>query len=840
MAFKTRQGTEAQRLLLSGTSTPASGEPLWVTDYKKYYMGDGVTVGGIFIGPGVASGTSVLFDVITCTTLITTGSSVWTPSLHATAMTATSITTTGITASTVSATTYSGITAPMISGSPSTVSPYYFGWSGSSAFAFGNHLTVSNTQLISANPTIFLNVTGSAKWGIECDRANNNLNIYAGSAHGGNVNLTYGNMYVTNSLSATTLCATTIYSGGVNIATLWGSVTGITVHSGLTGLLNNDHPQYRLTANTIPASSVTSGTFAGSGVDFTFPRYVYADTVVLSGDNIYINTGNRNSAGGLYVAASPNTAGNFYYVTSTTSWQTSEKMNLLNTLKATTISGSSFVSGSTNLSSIFAPVAHTHSATAITSGTFGSGTFVFPGNVSASSLSATTIVSPIISGNSYYGNVKVVTKSGTTHVFSQSADTSDGRAYSLSSALSLAQSGDTVIVGPGNYNSIDILKTGVNYYFEPGSIIEYTGSTATKAIFDTNSASTNNIIGGCGTFINSGNSATSSGRVVFGINSNSSVKINCDKIEAANGVAIRTSGVDQQRVDVFANEIYSKDGTIDNVAPMSTIFVKSNIIRSSSGYAIEQDGGTTIINSSIVESSSALPPLAWGSSGVMKLYNCEIVCSSGVACSEGSMSTSGIQLYNCTIDSSASPQCTGKITLSNCVSKDGAQLTSDDTINLLDGNHPQYRLTASTISASQITTGSFGSGSFIFPDSVSASTYSGIVHTKSMTVPSPTATENIPMWYTNRAITFTKIQAVVRGTGTPTVTWWLGQDIDRSASPADPILFEVVSSGATSGTTYTSFAAANVPANNWVLFYTTATGGTSVNDFHITLEYKED
>jgi hypothetical protein len=42
-----RQGTDTERLLI----TPASGEPIWTTDSQKFYIGDGATVGGDFVGP---------------------------------------------------------------------------------------------------------------------------------------------------------------------------------------------------------------------------------------------------------------------------------------------------------------------------------------------------------------------------------------------------------------------------------------------------------------------------------------------------------------------------------------------------------------------------------------------------------------------------------------------------------------------------------------------------------------------------------------------------------------------------------------------------------------------
>lgn len=140
-------------------------------------------------------------------------------------------------------------------------------------------------------------------------------------------------------------------------------------------------------------------------------------------------------------------------------------------------------------------------------------------------------------------------------------------------------------------------------------------------------------------------------------------------------------------------------------------------------------------------------------------------------------------------------------------------------------DHPQYLTEARLTGTSH--------------DSISASTYSGITMTKSLTLLSPTASENFPLWYTNRAITLTKMQVVLRGTGTPTVTWEMAYDTVRDAAPGTQVMAGTVSSGTSNGTTYTSFSTANIPANNYLLFYTTATGGTLVNDFHMTIEYKE-
>ncbi len=47
-----RRGVEAQRALI----TPDVGEPLFTTDNKQLFIGDGATAGGLFVGGGSASG----------------------------------------------------------------------------------------------------------------------------------------------------------------------------------------------------------------------------------------------------------------------------------------------------------------------------------------------------------------------------------------------------------------------------------------------------------------------------------------------------------------------------------------------------------------------------------------------------------------------------------------------------------------------------------------------------------------------------------------------------------------------------------------------------------------
>lgn len=60
MAIRIRRGTDAQRAV----TTFLDGEIIWTTDTFKFYVGDGVTVGGVLIGPISSSGiTSVNTDI---------------------------------------------------------------------------------------------------------------------------------------------------------------------------------------------------------------------------------------------------------------------------------------------------------------------------------------------------------------------------------------------------------------------------------------------------------------------------------------------------------------------------------------------------------------------------------------------------------------------------------------------------------------------------------------------------------------------------------------------------------------------------------------------------------
>lgn len=109
---------------------------------------------------------------------------------------------------------------------------------------------------------------------------------------------------------------------------------------------------------------------------------------------------------------------------------------------------------------------------------------------------------------------------------------------------------------------------------------------------------------------------------------------------------------------------------------------------------------------------------------------------------------------------------------------------------------------------------------------------------KSITIESPTATEDISMFFTSEAVTITKIAAVSVGT-TPSLTYTIRHSTDRSAAGNEVVTSGSTTTSTTTGDVVTSFNDATVPANSWVWLETTSSSGTVTNT-SITIIYEKD
>lgn len=110
-------------------------------------------------------------------------------------------------------------------------------------------------------------------------------------------------------------------------------------------------------------------------------------------------------------------------------------------------------------------------------------------------------------------------------------------------------------------------------------------------------------------------------------------------------------------------------------------------------------------------------------------------------------------------------------------------------------------------------------------------------NSKSITIESPTADDAITIFRTNRAITITKLVAVIVG-GTSAV-FTVRHSTDRSATGNEAVTGGSTCSSTTTGTVVTSFNDATVPIDSFVWVDMGTITGT-VTQFHLTVFYTED
>lgn len=108
-----------------------------------------------------------------------------------------------------------------------------------------------------------------------------------------------------------------------------------------------------------------------------------------------------------------------------------------------------------------------------------------------------------------------------------------------------------------------------------------------------------------------------------------------------------------------------------------------------------------------------------------------------------------------------------------------------------------------------------------------------------ITVEDPTSSENICMGFTFSAITVTEVQAVVKGSATPSVTIDPSHSTDRSAAGNDILNAATAITNTTTGQNLTSFDDATIPADSWIWMISTAQSGT-VDEMTVTIKYTID
>jgi hypothetical protein len=111
-------------------------------------------------------------------------------------------------------------------------------------------------------------------------------------------------------------------------------------------------------------------------------------------------------------------------------------------------------------------------------------------------------------------------------------------------------------------------------------------------------------------------------------------------------------------------------------------------------------------------------------------------------------------------------------------------------------------------------------------------------HEKSLTVESPTSSENIGFFFTEVPITVSQVNDVVRGSGGPSVTWNVRHAPTRDAGAPNSLFAANRATTSTTGAEATSgFDDPTIPAGSWVWFITSAVAGT-VNELTVTLRFR--
>jgi len=102
----------------------------------------------------------------------------------------------------------------------------------------------------------------------------------------------------------------------------------------------------------------------------------------------------------------------------------------------------------------------------------------------------------------------------------------------------------------------------------------------------------------------------------------------------------------------------------------------------------------------------------------------------------------------------------------------------------------------------------------------------GSIPAKSIIIESPSANEDLSFFFTDVALTITKIRVVLVGSSIPSVTWTLRHGTDRSSAGTEVVIGGTVTTNTGVGAEITSFDDPSLVANAHCWLETTAKSGT--------------
>jgi hypothetical protein len=109
---------------------------------------------------------------------------------------------------------------------------------------------------------------------------------------------------------------------------------------------------------------------------------------------------------------------------------------------------------------------------------------------------------------------------------------------------------------------------------------------------------------------------------------------------------------------------------------------------------------------------------------------------------------------------------------------------------------------------------------------------------KAITIERPAVNQDLTMWYTNEPITVTEVESVVRGAIDASGSFSIRYGSDRSAVGTELTTLPISCTSRTTGQITTSFAAASIPADNWVWIGVSGVSGVATQHMNVTLQYR--
>ena len=241
--------------------------------------------------------------------------------------------------------------------------------------------------------------------------------------------------------------------------------------------------------------------------------------------------------------------------------------------------------------------------------------------------------------------VAVMADDGKTKIFFKPAsDTNTARGTALTSAISGASSGDTVVVGPGIYDTRLSLKNGVDLHFQKGAVLIYSVN-GEPLIYDTSAVAVN--ISGYGVFWHHGSSGNSD---VIKLTYASTLYIEGRSIISDNDRCIVTGDSNGGGSVITANfDLYqSKDGTFDNVDEGSIMRLHGNRAISNH-YVLENDGGEIHCWIKYIESTGT-NPVERASDGTIYIYGTYVKSPDGYSAMINTAGAYQLWLYGAVIE----------------------------------------------------------------------------------------------------------------------------------------------------------------------------------------------